>query len=363
MLYFRLKKHLNGFSIDVELELNEEFTVLFGPSGAGKSILLNMISGIVKPDEGRVVIDGRTVFDSTEGIDLPIRKRKIGHLFQDYTVFPHMTVYENIAYGIDHLPEDWIKRRVEELLSLMRLEGFESRYPHELSGGQKQRVALARTLATEPKTLFLDEPFSQLDNQVREKIRFDLIDIHRRFPITTIFVTHDLEEAFMLGEKIAVINNGRLEQVGTKDDVFFRPMTRNVARFVGTRNIFDGYVKHADTTTLTVECKGMGELVTFQNHKRPFRRDQPVTFVIRPEEIVIIRPDRPYGNTENVLTGSIASMVGRGATQILYVSVTGGDRLLKVEVPNLVVRKLDLAINKQVRVLLKKESIWVIPLD
>ncbi|MEK7802783.1 MAG: ATP-binding cassette domain-containing protein, partial [Deltaproteobacteria bacterium] len=239
-LSFSLKKHLHfrsrsrtegsdksGFSVDIEFSTGEELTVLFGPSGTGKSLLLNMLSGIVRPDEGFVRVDGRDVFNSTAGIDIPIRDRRTGYLFQDYAVFPHMTVFENIAYGIDRLPRSKIKAKVEELLELMRLGGLENRFPIELSGGQKQRVALARTLATEPKVLFLDEPFSALDYQVREKLRADLLIIHERYPVTTLFVTHDLEEAFIMGEKIAVINNGRLEQFGTREEVFYKPKTKN----------------------------------------------------------------------------------------------------------------------------------------
>ncbi|MBI4972220.1 MAG: ATP-binding cassette domain-containing protein, partial [Candidatus Omnitrophica bacterium] len=202
-LSFHLKKHFpsrsGGFSIDIRLSAEENMTVLFGPSGAGKSLLLNLLSGIVRPDEGFVKIEEREVFNSETGINIPIRDRKIGYLFQDYALFPHMTVFENIAYGINSLPKNKIMAKVEELLDLMRLGGLEHRFPKELSGGQKQRAALARTLAAEPRILLLDEPFSALDYQVREKLRADLLLIHQKYPITTLFVTHDLEEAFVMG--------------------------------------------------------------------------------------------------------------------------------------------------------------------
>ncbi|HBO84071.1 MAG TPA: hypothetical protein DD641_03680, partial [Deltaproteobacteria bacterium] len=242
-LSFSLKKSFPGHKTEVELSIGEEVIVLFGPSGAGKSLILKLISGIIKPDEGLVAVDSEKLFDSRNNIDIPIRLRKIGYLFQDYALFPHMTVYENIAYGITNLSVPLarqtgmkgmgIGQKVRELMELMRLEGLENRYPNELSGGQKQRTALARTLAAEPRILLLDEPFSALDYQVREKLRGDILNIHKVYPITTIFVTHDIEEAFMLGKKIAVVNHGRVEQFGTREDVFYRPKTKNVAKFIG----------------------------------------------------------------------------------------------------------------------------------
>src|SRR3990170_5055609 len=154
MLEISLKKQLEDFEVSVDLRLDEELLVLFGPSGAGKTMILKMISGIVQPDEGRVAAGSEVLFDSSGGVNLPVRNRKVGYLFQDYALFPHMTVEENIAYGIDG-PKAAAGKKVDELLALMRLTGFEKRYPHELSGGQKQRTALARTLAAEPRVLLL----------------------------------------------------------------------------------------------------------------------------------------------------------------------------------------------------------------
>jgi len=297
-LSFYLKKHFpfrsGGFSIDIRLSAEENMVVLFGPSGAGKSLVLNMLSGIIKPDEGFVRIEDREVFNSAAGINVPIRYRRTGYLFQDYAVFPHMTVFENIAYGINRLPRSKIKAKVEELLELMRLSGLENRFPIELSGGQKQRVALARTLATEPRVLFLDEPFSALDYQVREKLRADLLMIHQKYPITTLFVTHDLEEAFIMGDKIAIINNGRLEQFGAREEVFYKPKTKNVAKFLGARNIFSGIIVSLNEKTVAIENPDIGEIKAFLHDEEPrLTIGEKVTFGIRPEEIMIIRPDKP----------------------------------------------------------------------
>lgn len=358
-----LKKSFNGFHIDVALSINEELLVLFGPSGAGKTQILRMISGIVRPDAGVVVIGDEKVFDSKNHINLPVRDRRIGYLFQDYALFTHMTVYENIAYGINHLKRSLLQKKVDELIDVMRLSGLEKRYPHELSGGQKQRCALARTLATEPRVLLLDEPFSALDFQVREKLRADLLRIHTIYPITTILVTHDLEEAFMLGKKIAVINNGRIEQAGPREEVFYRPRTRSVAKFIGTRNIFDGRVVESDGTQVTILNEDIGVVRAFVTEGTRLQTDQELSFCIRPEEVMIIRPDRPldYRVQDNIIEGEIMSMIGKGSTQIMFLKTGRGDTFLKIELPNFVVRKLSLSKGRRIRVSLKKESLWVIP--
>jgi len=362
-LKLSLKKSLDGFSIDVNLSVHEELLVLFGPSGAGKSLILKMVSGIIMPDEGVVEIGNERVYDSENHIDLPVRNRRIGFLFQDYALFPHMTVYGNIAYGINHLKGPMIKEKVDELIAVMRLSGLEKRYPHELSGGQRQRCALARTLAIEPRVLLLDEPFSALDFQVREKLRADLLRIHTLYPITTILVTHDLEEAFMLGKKIAVINNGRIEQAGPREEVFYRPGTRSVAKFIGTRNIFDGTIVGLDGPLVTILNKDIGLVKAFVTEGAELQTGQDVSFCIRPEEVIIIRPDRPldYRVHDNIIEGEITSIIGKGSTQIMFLKTGSGDTFLKIEVPNFVVRKLSLGKGRHIRVSLKKESLWVIP--
>jgi len=363
-LSFHLKKRFRDFSIDIGFSTKENMSVLFGPSGAGKSLLLNLLSGIIKPDQGFVSIDGREVFNSAAGVNVPIRDRKIGYLFQDYALFPHMTVFENIAYGISHEPKN--SSRVEELLDLMRLGGLEHRFPKELSGGQRQRAALARTLAAEPRILFLDEPFSALDYQVREKLRADLLMIHQKYPITTIFVTHDLEEAFVMGENIAIINNGRLEQFGTKEDVFYKPKTRNVAKFVGARNIFSGSIVSLNGTAAVIENPEIGKIKTLVDIKGAHLSiGEKITFGIRPEEIMIIRPDKPIDKKvqDNILDGEVLTTLGKGASHTVYFKVKDRDATLKIEIPNFAYRKLKLHKGKLVTVSLKKESIWIIPAE
>lgn len=362
-LNLTLKKTLAGFSEEVSLTAGEELLVIFGPSGAGKSLLLKMIAGLVKPDEGSITVCGQKVFDSTAAVNVPIRKRRAGYLFQDYALFPHMTVAGNISYAVSGLSKESAAQRTAQLVSLMRLNGLEARYPRELSGGQKQRTALARTLAAGPEVLLLDEPFSALDYQVREKLRADLVNIHSVFPITTLVVTHDLEEAFTLGSRIAVLNNGRVEHFGSREDVFYRPRTRNVARFVGTRNIFDGRITEVDETSVTVKCPELGLI---RAHKEAnFRKNagDAACFCIRPEEIPVIRPGRPVdrGVHDNIIEGDIISALPRGTTHTLYLKVSDAKGDLKVEVPNFVFKKLALTPGGRIKVSLKKESVWVIP--
>lgn len=372
-LEVRLSKRLEEFTVDVDLSLGEELMVLFGPSGAGKTMVLRMISGLVEPDSGTVAIGERVVFDSRGGVNTPIRNRGVGYLFQDYALFPHMTVFENISYGISASSEKEVNKRVAELVEVTRLTGLEGRYPRELSGGQKQRTALARTLATSPRILLLDEPFSALDHQVREKLRGDLLRVHEIYPVTTVLVTHDLEEAFMLGTRIAVLNEGRIEQFGGREEVFYRPATRNVARFMGVKNIFTGRVGAVVGDTLTIECPHLGPIKAHPPRGEDVAEGQVVSFCIRPEDIPVIRPDKVLHGPvrENLLDCVVTGSTARGSTHVVYLSaapagavpVESADEgtLLKVEVPNFVVGKMKLYPGSRIRVSLKKESVWVIP--
>ncbi len=358
-LSFHLKKGFPGFHIDVSLDLGDEMTVLFGPSGAGKSTILNMIAGIVRPDEGFVRIDGRVVYSSEEGIDLPMRERRIGYLFQDLALFPHMTIFENIAYGLKGKEREEIEEKVKEMLVVMRLVGLEDRYPHEISGGQKQRVALARILVTEPTLLLLDEPFTALDYPVREKLRTDLLKIHRTYPVTMLIVTHDQEEAFVLGEKMALINEGRIEQFGTKEEVFYTPRTRQVAKLLGIMNVFDGVVHRVNQREVIVRHQDLGLVRILKRRGWRFREGERVSFAIRPEEVMILREDKP-GKADNPVEGTIVDIVEKGLQNTLYFKTRGGASMLKIDMPLFAFRKLGIERSKKVTVSLKKECIWIL---
>ncbi|WP_087036767.1 ABC transporter ATP-binding protein [Thermococcus litoralis] len=212
-----------------------EFLTLLGPSGCGKTTTLRIIAGFEKPDKGRVY------FDDTVVNDVPPYERNIGIVFQDYALFPHMTVYDNISFGLKlrKLPKEEIRRRVSWALELVGLKGFEDRYPEQLSGGQQQRVALARALVIEPQLLLLDEPLSNLDAKIRERLRGEVKRIQKELGITTIYVTHDQEEAMAISDRIAVMSVGKIEQVGNPLDLYYNPKNEFVAKFLGLSNILE----------------------------------------------------------------------------------------------------------------------------
>ena len=218
-----------------------EFFCLLGPSGCGKTTTLNVVAGFIRVNGGKVVLDGRDI------TDLPPQRRQIGVVFQSYALFPHMTAAQNIGYGLRlrRMPPDDMARRVKESLSLVRLDGKGDRYPKQLSGGEQQRVAIARALAIEPRLLLLDEPLSNLDARLREEMRNELKRIQRTTGVTTIFVTHDQEEAFGAGDRIAVLNKGIVEQVVTPAEIYKRPVSSFVAGFIGRSNRLRGAYLHA----------------------------------------------------------------------------------------------------------------------
>ena len=233
---------------DVSVSLARgKLTALLGPSGGGKSTLLRIIAGLETPDSGRIYIDGQ---DMT---DVPARRRGIGFVFQHYAAFPHMTVWDNVAFGLKVARTDKAatRRRVDELLDLVHLDGLARRYPSELSGGQRQRMALARALAVEPKLLLLDEPFGALDVKVREELRAWLRQLHEQVNATTVFVTHDQEEAMELADQIVLINHGRVEQVGPPEELYDRPASPFVMSFLGaTTQLGDVLVRPHDVEVL-----------------------------------------------------------------------------------------------------------------
>ena len=237
MLAVSIKKRIsNVFTLDVEFEAGNETLALLGASGCGKSLTLQCIAGLLRPDEGRIVLGDRVLFDSKSGINLPPQKRRVGYLFQQYSLFPNMTVLQNIAAGV------WAKSTAEKhetavrQIAAMRLEGLENRRPNELSGGQKQRVALARALATEPEVLLLDEPFSALDDYLKWQLELELSDTLRAFGGTSIFVSHSRDEVYRLCDTVCVLENGKNERQNTIDGLFRAPETLAAALISGCKN-------------------------------------------------------------------------------------------------------------------------------
>lgn len=236
------KKYGDGFvavnALDMEIG-DRDFITLLGPSGCGKTTTLRMIAGLETPTYGSITIDGKTVFDAEKGINLPPDKRDIGFLFQNYALWPHMTVYQNISFGLENLKwkKDKIKERVRELMEMLRIEAFETRYPSELSGGQQQRVAIARTLAPRPKVLFMDEPLSNLDAKLRGEMRTELKRLHLDTNSTFIYVTHDQLEAMTLSTKVCLIRKGSVQQYAPPLEIYNEPANMFVADFMGNPSI------------------------------------------------------------------------------------------------------------------------------
>lgn len=359
MLELSFKKSLGTFHLDLSLQVNNELMVLFGPSGSGKSLTLQCVSGLMTPDSGFMRLNGRSYFDSEKAVCLQLNKRQIGYVFQDYALFPHMSVYDNVSYGISREPEQSIREKVEQLLSLLRLEGFEKRYPSELSGGQRQRVAIARALIVNPALFLLDEPFAALDQPVRSKLRIDMKRIMGRFSTPTIMVTHDLEEAFILGDRIAVMNEGRIEQVGTREEVFYRPKSKKVAKFLGIKNIFKGKVSSVEEDNALIDSTGFHVTAP---RSRPLTSGEEVEFCIRPEDVMILREDRAVrgGLSENILSGHIIEIIEQGPSFLLLFHAANGPTI-HIIVPSHAFKRLGLYEGKGTRISLKKESIWIIP--
>ena len=233
-LQVRLKKKLNGFSLDSDWETGNELTVLFGFSGAGKSMTLQLIAGLLAPDEGRVVLEGTVYYDSATGVDVPPQSRPFGYVFQDLALFPHMTVIGNIISGAPAVPTHDKMDRARDMVRSFKLAGLEDRYPHEISGGQRQRVAFARALIRQPRALLLDEPFSALDHPLRLGMRQFLRELRTDFNIPVVLVTHDLSEALMLADTMIVYSHGRIMQKGAPDAVMNNPVNDEVKLLVGS---------------------------------------------------------------------------------------------------------------------------------
>ena len=230
-----MEKTLGSFHLRVRFEAGPEVLALLGSSGCGKSMTLKCIAGIETPDRGKIVLNGVTLFDSQRRINLPPQKRRVGYLFQQYALFPHMTVAQNIAAGVRD--RDNRDAAVQDMIRAMRLDGLEEKKPHQLSGGQQQRVALARILVNEPEVLLLDEPFSALDTHLRFQLEQELRDTISRFGKTVLLVSHNRDEVFRLCDRIAVLADGRVETCGSRHDVFADPKTRNSAILTGCKNI------------------------------------------------------------------------------------------------------------------------------
>ncbi|MCC6004220.1 MAG: ABC transporter ATP-binding protein [Thermofilum sp.] len=286
----------------VSLSVNKgELVTLLGPSGCGKTTTLRLIAGLEIPDSGEIYIDDLLVSAPEKGIFVPPHKRGIGMVFQNYAVWPHMTVFDNIAYGlkIQRLSKDEISRRVKEVLELIGLSGLEDRYPTQLSGGQQQRVALARALITRPQLLLLDEPLSNLDAKLRERMRFEIRSLVKNLGLTAIYVTHDQAEALVISDRIVVMNHGKIEQIGKPEEVYKNPANRFVADFIGVANFIPVTVKKIAENFQGIVVTEDGSVIRCTVSSR-LKENNKAYLLIRPEDIVLYKDSPPGENTLQV---------------------------------------------------------------
>jgi len=308
--------------IDAEMRCAAgELLALVGPSGSGKTTLLRMIAGLHRPASGRIACNGTTWVDVAAGTWVRPQQRRVGMVFQDYALFPHLTALQNLTIALRHLPVAERRRRAADLLALVHLTGLEDRRPGQLSGGQQQRVALARALVREPSVLLLDEPFAAVDQVTRRKLQSELAVLRRRLSIPIVLVTHDLQEAVALADRLVVLHRGRTLQAGTPAEVMLRPRTPLVARLVDQGNVFRGeVVEHGAKFTLL----RWGDRVLEARLDTGFPPGAPVAWMIPPAHIVMHRRDRESrGERENAIAGRVAELVTLGESSQVTMAVDG----------------------------------------
>ncbi len=308
---------LDNVSLDIE---DGELFTLLGPSGCGKTTLLRIIAGLEFPDSGKVLFNGRDV------TYVKASRRNTAMVFQNYALWPHMTVFENIAFGLQirKVPKNEIKKKVYDILRLVRLEGLEKRFPGQLSGGQQQRVALARALVVEPDVLLLDEPLSNLDAKLRIEMREEIRRIQKEIGITTIYVTHDQEEALTISDRVAVMNRGRVLQIGTPIEIYRDPKNEFVASFIGKSTLLRGVLKKILDGYGVVDLGGFEVKGKLEDR---FKEGEKVTVVFRPEDCIV-------GDTtsENRIEGIVESVMFIGSYFHIRLSVGGKSVLVKAEI-------------------------------
>ena len=313
-------------NVDLTINKGELFSIL-GGSGCGKTTLLRMLAGFETPTDGRIIIDGQ---DMTA---LPPYARPVNMMFQSYALFPHMNVWNNVAYGLkrDNMSKGALTARVDDMLKLVQLTDFRHRKPHQLSGGQQQRVALARALAKQPKVLLLDEPLAALDKKLREQTQFELANIQDDLGVTFVVVTHDQEEAMTLSTQVAVMNEGRFEQIGTPRDVYENPSNRFVADFIGTINLFEGKVVANSGSTLKIQSPDLGIGVEAA-HDVALQNGTAVTLALRPEKVFCLQR-APYRSSLGEPQGIIHDQGYFGKLSVFKVEIETG-KIIQVSAQN-----------------------------
>jgi len=339
-----VSKSIHGHDIlqNINLEVrNGEFLTLLGPSGCGKTTLLRLISGFETPTTGNIFINGKDV----DG--LAPHLRHVHTVFQSYALFPHMNVIENIAFGLRcrKLPKAEIDQRVAEVLKIVKLEKYAKRKPEQLSGGQQQRVAIARAVVNQPLVLLLDEPLSSLDYRLRKTMQIELKQLQRKLGITFIFVTHDQEEALSMSDRVVVMQEGCIEQVGTPRQVYESPENLAVAKFIGEANIFDSEIIAIDGKQLTVEILGKRRIV---KSARPFSVGQKVHILVRPEDLRVWDQKETEGDTQEMFPGNVEEVIYKGTTVDLMVRLSNNKIVAATEFFDEDDDRLEYALGEQV---------------
>jgi putrescine transport system ATP-binding protein len=320
----RVRKEFDGFvAVDeVSLDIRQgEIFALLGASGCGKSTLLRMLAGFERPTRGKVWVDGQDL------TPLPPYERPVNMMFQSYALFPHMTVEQNIAFGLkqDKHPKAEVDKRVAEMLGIVQMGKFSKRKPHQLSGGQQQRVALARSLAKSPKLLLLDEPMGALDKKLRSQMQLELANIIERLGVTCVMVTHDQEEAMTMATRIAVMDSGRILQIGTPDEIYEQPANRFTAQFIGSVNLFEGSIEEDEKDFATIRSPAL-EHPIYIGHGLTGFEGQPVAFSLRPEKVAVSK-EEPAG-VRNKARGSIEDIAYFGSHSVYHVRLPSGHKVL-----------------------------------
>ena len=338
-----------------------EMLALVGPSGGGKTTVLRSIAGLYRPGRGHVACAAQTWLDTERGIDTPAHRRSVGYVFQSYALFPHMTAEANVAAALGHLPAGQRPRRARELLAAVRLAGLERRRPNALSGGQQQRVAVARALARDPAALLLDEPFSAVDRATRQRLYRELAELRRSLKIPVILVTHDLEEAALLADRMCILHHGRTLQAGSPVEVTTKPTTVEVARLVDIRNVFEGLVlEHRPTSGLTLLSWLGYELEA--SYQPAFAPGERVSWCIPTGGVLTHRRDRPSrGERENPITGVVVEFLRLGEEASVALQVDGATEPLVLTAPAHVAARNGIEIGARISVSLLAERIHLMP--
>ncbi len=331
MLEVDIKRSLPGFNLKVAFATDREILAIVGASGSGKTMTLQCIAGLMRPDSGAIKLNGKKLFDSASNINLAARERKIGFVFQNYALFPHLTAGGNIGFGIRHLTNEKRQQTINDLIEKMDLKGLAHRYPGELSAGQQQRVALARALAPEPDALLLDEPFSAIDAPTREQLELQVLALKQIYKGSILLVTHDIAEAYRLSSRIAIYEAGNIIQCDEKARLIAAPANLMAARLTGFRNLMPGTVSEVTNEDAWIGVSGMGNLRAVNKYHPELAPGMAVTVGIRPEHVEITDHQG-----ENTVSGNITAIVEEITTNRYFIGVenrTFGGFALEVVAP------------------------------